>query len=91
MNKKLNIILIIFLIIILLSIVFAIIDYNRAKKQQIPVFCIKLYTDMDGGTKEYIGLGYKVIAYHKLNGYNKIHFGSIFMKYDNTLTGGNEL
>lgn len=86
-NKLLKVIGIILLTIILLGVIFFIVDYNRVKNQKIPIFCIKIGTLWDGGTTEYMGLGYKVIDYHKLNGYDKIHIGSLFMKYDDSLTG----
>jgi hypothetical protein len=63
------------------------VDYNRVINQETPIFCIKINEANDGGTTEYLGLGYKVIDYHKLNGYDKIHIGSLSMKYDDLLTG----
>ena len=37
---------------------------------------------MDGGTIEYFGLGYKVIDFNMLNGYDEMKIGSWFMKYE---------
>ena len=37
---------------------------------------------LDGGTIEYFGLGYKVIDFHTLAGYDDIKIGTWFMDYD---------
>lgn len=84
MKKRIIIILV---IIILTFIVFFTIDNQRAINGKSPIFCIQYSTKKDGGTKEYIGFGYKVIEYHKLNGYSKIQIGNIFLKYDSNLGG----
>ena len=63
------------------------VDFYRAQNGKSPVFCIHYSTLKDGGTKEYIGFGYKVIAYHKTNGYKNIHVGTFFMQYDDQLGG----
>ena len=34
------------------------------KKGNEPIFCVNIKTYRDGGTKEYIGIGYKVIKYN---------------------------
>lgn len=89
-NRKKKILIIIIILFVIACIFFGI-DYQRAKKGESPLFCIQYSVLRDGGTKEYIGLGYKVIEYHKLNGYTNIHIGTIFLKYDNNLTGGQGL
>lgn len=71
-------------IIVVLGIVFFIVDYNRAKNQEKPIFCIQNPAGviMDGGTIEYFGLGYKVIDFHTLAGFDDIKIGSWFMDYN---------
>ena len=81
MNKKLKIFLIVLGIIFILGIVFFTIDYNRVQKQEKPIFCLNVTTYRDGGTKEYYGLGYKVIDFHTLEGFDDIKIGTWFMKY----------
>ena len=76
-----------FLAIVIIAIVFFSVDLYRAKNGKSPIFCINYGTLKDGGSKEYIGLGYKVIVYHKLNGYKNMHIGTLFMKYDSNLGG----
>ena len=84
MKKGIKVLLIVLGVIIILGLVFFAIDYNRVKKQEKPLFCIQHPAGviMDGGTVEYFGLGYKVIDYNMLNGYDEIKIGSWFMKYE---------
>lgn len=71
-------------IIVVLSIIFFMIDNNRVSKQLKPIFCIKNPAGVmnDGGTVEYFGLGYKVIDFHTLAGFDDIKIGTWFMKYE---------
>ena len=84
MKKGLKILFIIIGIIIVLGIVFFVVDYNRVQKQEKPIFCIQnpAGINSDGGTIEYFGLGYKVIDFHTLAGYDDIKIGSWFMDYN---------
>ncbi len=57
------------LVAIAIWIIFFTVDYIRTQKQKLPIFCSKLFglfSYQDGGTVEYIGLGYKVIDFHSL-------------------------
>ena len=86
MKKKWLVLLsIIITVILILSITFFIVDNKRVINGELPIFAKKVATANDGGTTEYMGLGYKVIDYNKLNGYDKIHIGSWFMKYNSSL------
>ena len=60
------------------------VDYNRVKNQKKPIFCIKSPAGgiMDGGTIEYLGLGYKVIDFHTIAGFDDIKIGTWFMDYN---------
>ena len=71
-------------IIVVLGIVFFVVDYNRVKNQEKPIFCIQNTAGMlaDGGTIEYFGLGYKVIDFHTLAGFDDIKIGTWFMDYN---------
>ncbi len=86
MNKKLKNVLIIILILValvLLVLTFFLVDSSRAKNGQKPIFCIKRPGEyLDGGTKEYYGLGYKVICFHTIGGYNEVKIGSFKMQYN---------
>lgn len=84
MKKWLKVIGVIIGIIVILGIVFFAIDYNRVKNQEKPIFCIQNPAGIisDGGTIEYFGLGYKVIDFHTLAGYDDIKIGTWFMNYN---------
>lgn len=84
MKKCFKVIGIILGVIVILGIVFFVVDYNRAQKQEQPIFCIQNPAGMisDGGTIEYFGLGYKVIDFHTLAGFDDIKIGSWFMDYN---------
>ena len=74
------IILISFLVLTILGVILYTIDKDRIENGQNPMYCIvsdSIY--MDGGTREYYGLGYKVIKFHKINGYDETKIGSWFM------------
>ena len=82
MKKEIKILLIILGVIIILGLIFFAVDYNRVQKQETPIFCINYSTLRDDGTKAYIGLGYKVIDFNMLNGYNEMKIGSWIMQYE---------
>ena len=84
MKKGIKIFLIVLGVIIILGLIFFGVDYNRVKNGDNPIFCIRNLAGiiMDGGTIEYFGLGYKVIDFNMLNGYDEIKIGSWFMKYE---------
>ena len=82
MKKELKILFIVLGIILVLGAIFFVIDYDRAKKQEKPIFCINIATYRDGGTKEYLGLGYKVIDFHTLEGFDDIKIGTWFINYN---------
>ena len=82
MKKGIKVLLIVIGVIIILGLIFFAVDYSRVQKQEKPIFCIKYAIANDGGTEEYVGLGYKVIDFNRLNGYDEIKIGSWFMKYE---------
>lgn len=73
------------LIIILLFILFITVDIVRVHYNSVPIFCITSGTYLDGGTKVYIGLGYKIIDYNKLDGYDGYKVGTWLLNYDVSL------
>lgn len=84
MKKVLKILLVALGIIVVLGLVFFVIDNNRVSKQEKPIFCIKNPKGIinDGGTIEYFGLGYKIIDFHTLAGFDDIKIGTWAMKYE---------
>ncbi|QUH26814.1 hypothetical protein [Serpentinicella alkaliphila] len=70
MNKKRKISRVrrsLFLILIIWCSVFSI-DYVLTKNNLRPIFVVRTGIYKDGGTKEYMGLGYKVIKFNTLDG-----------------------
>ena len=82
MKKGIKILLIILGVIIILGLIFFAVDYSRVQKQEKPIFGIRYAIANDGGTEEYLGLGYNVIDFNRLNGYDEMKIGSWFMKYE---------
>ena len=82
MRKGIKVVLIILGVIIMLGLIFFAVDYNRAKNGEKPIFCINTAIANDGGTKEYLGLGYKVIDFKRLDGYDEVKIGTWSMKYE---------
>ena len=81
--KRTKMIINIFFIVILLIIAMITTDIIRvAKYEKKPLFAINTKTYKDGGTKEYTGLGYKVIDYNQLQGRRDIEIGTWGMKYN---------
>ena len=83
-NKKTKIIIIVTIVIILaiLGTIFGCIDVNRLKKGQNPIFCINTQIMRDGGTKVYVGLGYKIIDFNTETGYDEIKVGLWGIRYE---------
>ena len=82
--KKVLRLFIIFLIIIL---TIALIDIIAVTKYNVgPFFAIPTHKYNDGGTKEYFGIGYKVISYHQTQGRRDKEIGSWNIKYINPTT-----
>lgn len=69
-------------IIVLIMIMVAVDIIAVAKFDVGPFFSIPLHTYKDGGSKEYYGLGYKVIKYHQIQGRRDRELGSWSLKYN---------
>lgn len=84
MKKVVKIIIIALAVMIAISLIFFLIDYSRVQKKEKPIFCIESPSGEanDGGTIEYLGLGYKVIDFNMLTGYDEMKIGTWFMKYE---------
>lgn len=76
--KLLNII----LIIVVVAVILTSIDTVCVKKyNKGPYFAIQMKRYDDGGTKEYYGIGYKIIKYHQEQGRRDTVMGSWFLQY----------
>lgn len=81
LKKKFTIIMIVALVLgTLIFIDILIANYTSVG----PFLAVKVKTHNDGGTKEYYGLGYKVIKYRVKDGRNVTVVGSWTLKYDPT-------
>lgn len=72
-------ILIIIIIIVITTDIILVGKYNKG-----PIFAIPVKKYDDGGTKEYYGLGYKVIKYNQLQGRRDKVIGTYKLKYNTT-------
>ena len=57
---KRRIIIIVIILILLFIISMPIVDYIRSKNNKLPIFAVVVTTYKDGGSRVYLGLGYKV-------------------------------
>jgi len=82
-NRAINIVF--FVILALLALItIDVIAVGRFNKG--PFFAIPVKKYKDGGTKEYYGLGYKVIKYHQVQGRRDKEIGYWSLKYDTNPT-----
>ncbi len=84
MKKYLKYIGIVISLVVVLGIIFFAVDYAKVQKHEKPIFCIQNPKGIinDGGTIEYLGLGYKVIDFHTLAGFDDIKIGTWLMNYN---------
>ena len=86
-TKKIKLIMnIIFIIIIAMLAMITVDVISVARYGKGPYFAIPLHTYDDGGTKEYYGLGYKVIKYNQLQGRRDKEIGFWSLKYNSNPT-----
>lgn len=74
-----------FLLGLLLYVSLIFTDYSLAQVDKEPIFAIKTVTYKDGGTQEYMGLGYKIIRYSILEGRQDTVFGTWMISYEDQL------
>ncbi|MFG6319303.1 MAG: hypothetical protein K1W33_05530 [Clostridia bacterium] len=80
-KKKIMIFISASILFIIMIITFISIDLYQLQNEKEPIFSINTISYRDGGSKEYMGLGYKIIKYHNdMKNYFKI--GTWFLKYE---------
>jgi hypothetical protein len=80
-SKFMSIFNILFILIMIIMLIISV-DVICITRYNIgPFFAINTKTDKDGGTKEYYGLGYKVIKYNEVAGRRDTEIGFWNMKY----------
>ena len=70
---------------ILIVILMLVTDIFVLENGKQPIFSIRIGAYLDGGTTVYLGCGYKIIDYNKLDGYDGYKIGTWFMSYNNSL------
>ncbi len=81
-DKFMKIFNIFFVFAMIAMIIIAIDVISIARYNKGPFFAIPTKTYKDGGTKEYYGLGYKVIKYNQIEGRRDTQIGLWSLKYD---------
>jgi hypothetical protein len=71
-----------FLLGLIIFYVFIYTDFSLAQEDKAPIFAIHTVTYKDGGTKEYMGLGYKIIRYSIIEGRQDTDFGTWLITYN---------
>ena len=72
-------------VVAIIIIIMATTDYIRVNKfEYTPLFAIKTAELKDGGTTEYMGLGYKVIDYNQIQGRRDMEIGLWNLKSNST-------
>ena len=91
-TKKINKIMSILLIITEIISSMVLIDVIMTTRLNVgPFFAIRVKKHNDGGTKEYLGLGYKVIKYNEKLGRKDLVVGNWSLQYDTTATKTTDL
>lgn len=85
--KNIIIVLVTINILIVLGITFGNIDKARLEEDKRPIFSFKITTYLDGGTQEYLGLGYKIIKYPRSR-MDIVDIGTWFLNYKDGYTSG---
>ena len=75
-------IIVILLVISVFGVTFYLIDFNLVVRNNEPKLSVNTNTYNEGSTKEYLGLGYKIIRYNIQNERAINKFGTWFMMYD---------
>lgn len=82
-KKKIIIIASIVIVLAILGVIFCNIDVARLKENEQPIFSINTEIIGDGGTKAYLGIGYKIIDFNTKSGFDEIKVGLWGMRYEN--------
>ena len=82
MKKILKLLLAVVLALAILGGVMFLIDCSNVKSGKEPLFAKEISLANDGGTIEYMGLGYKIIDFNRLNGYDETKVGLWYIKYE---------
>lgn len=73
---------IILVIILVLVVTMLLVDVNLVLEGRTPMFSVTKAVYEDGGTVEYMGFGYKIFKYNKLDEKPTLKFGTLFLQYE---------
>lgn len=76
--------------LVILCVIFFVVDVIRVNGGNEPLFCLLTATYKDGGTRKYLGLGYKVQLCKQIEGCHKAHIGTWFMQPHKSNSSGPE-
>lgn len=82
MKKFLKLIVAILVAVAILGAIMFLIDCSLVKSDKEPMFAKNTTTFDDGGSKIYIGVGYKIIDFNRLDGYDETKIGFWNIKYE---------
>ena len=80
MKKFLKLLIALILALVVIGGITFLIDSSRIASGKDPICSIQTGKLKDGGTTTYLGIGYKIIDFHMINGYDETKIGSWFMK-----------
>ena len=84
-RKTIVIFLVIIIALIVLCVTAFLVDFNLVVRNNEPKLCINVNTYDNGVTKEYMGLGYKIIRYNIASNEEIAKFGFLDLSYDSSL------
>ncbi len=80
MKKLLKLLMALLLALIVIGGITFLIDASRVASGKTPICAVEVSKFQDGGTTEYLGIGYRVIDFNMLNGYDEMKIGPWSMK-----------
>ncbi len=80
MKKLFKVLFVLIVALVVIGGITFLIDASRVASGKTPICAIETAKMEDGGTTEYLGIGYKVIDFNMLNGYDEMKIGPWSMK-----------
>lgn len=84
-RKTIITILVIIIVLLILGVTAFLVDFNLVVRNNEPKLSININTYDNGNSKEYIGLGYKIIRYNISSNKELVKFGFWDLYYDSSL------
>ncbi len=84
-KKTVKKICVIIILLILLGVTFFLVDFNLVVRKNEPKMCININIYNNGITKEYLGIGYKIVRYNIGTINETYRIGFLDLLYDKNL------